>query len=362
MPTDQGGLLGGIGEGLKAGFDTYQEVKQRNIDNKYKKMQMDLVAKQAGYNEDPNTGSYVEEPLHLKQRNLQASEAEGKTPFQVDQTGALIKDPSGQAMLNPREAESESLAAMKSGFMPTQGQLGQASKNFKPFVPPIEQAKADATKFRIGATNETRQGTQAMTAGDKISDDKMIVQKSTQRDQLSRARRLLDKQNMTYQDFNDSQQEFAQAVAGARASTDSKNEATKYDSLEQGWKAILQKGSGHLQDAVPPEFVENLKANMDDMHNGLSRDMFERAKTKHSILKKALSNNPNAQAALDDALEQYRPQSEKKLPQGFMKPESGGMLSPGAGEKLKISNGKETLMIPPDALQDAMKDGFQVVK
>lgn len=68
------GLLGGIGEGLSSFMQTYNQVKQRNQEQQYKNVALQLQAKNAGYGIDQN-GGLVEDPEHKATGELKLAQA-----------------------------------------------------------------------------------------------------------------------------------------------------------------------------------------------------------------------------------------------------------------------------------------------
>lgn len=148
------------------------------------------------------------------------------------------------------------------------------------------------------------EGREAVKAGDRITDDQAVKQLTSQLNLTKDAIKVLNKQGLTNQEFNDVQIELSNAISGARSAALGKLERTEYESVQQKLSDIVQKITGQPQDAVPPELAARLKLLAQETADKFALHREERAKSKE----RGYGHNPAAKAEQDKAIEQYKVQ------------------------------------------------------
>lgn len=158
--TGDYGLLGGIAQGINSGLDAYNSTKQRNVENDYKKKQMDLLMRQAGYLQDPETGALQETPEHLRSRSLKEAgdEATIANNFQLNDEGTgLVKGEDHQPIMSDKAQKAQKLGLLKEAASMAEkgvrtkpgseaaGLLGDTQDQLEQYVTPESEAKLKAT-------------------------------------------------------------------------------------------------------------------------------------------------------------------------------------------------------------------------
>jgi hypothetical protein len=181
------------------------------------------------------------------------------------------------------------------------------------------------------------QDTQAVKAGDRITNDGPIKTLTAQMQLTQRGLGILKKERVTNQEFNDVQQELSNAIAGAKGAALGKLERTEYDTYSQKLSEIKQKLTGRPQDAVPPEILARVQGLASDMVNSFAQHRSERAET----LRRQYGANPGAQREQDAAIQGYGYQPP--APRGAAPGGDGGVPGMGSaqaapGSRRKVSS------------------------
>lgn len=354
--ADPENYLGAIGQGLQSGVEAYQKERSYQDEQAFRRKMLAMQMLKGGMQEGAD-GSVQLNPIEQQKRDTEQQKFDTGSEISRrhrDFTRGLleaVKPGLGDIIpddMSASELEEKSTSGLLS--KQTSGMLGLQGRQI--------------TSDRVAEGNDIkRQGldirkdAQASHAADTVHKDKRVMQLTQQLDQLERGRGILDQETITGQEFNDYQQEIQAAISGAGGGALGKLERTEYTTAMGELAALRQKWSGKPQDAVPKEIVERLKALADHTRDIMARHRAERA----TSLQRTFRSNDAANEEMGKAIKTYAPDKGQPA-QGLMNPPAPGQGLMGGGGKVKVSNGKETLMIDRGDLADAMKDGYQEAK
>lgn len=341
------GLLAGagaLGLGLQAGVESYQRQAALDDERQYRRKMLSMQMLKGGFKEDP-TGQIV-------------------SPMIDQQNKDQLED------MNPLSERSRRARDM------TRGILESAQPGLGASIPDSMGASELAAQTKEGLLGKVISGTYGMQ-GRQISNDRMMERLNFQKDnQASSAAGVFDKDPL----IQSTQRQLSQ-IAVDRHTLQTSQIVTPQmvheigagiaSALNQGHAAGLgqmeMQGMGTSatkiaqieqyllnkpEDGTSPEMKQQILDTLDRLEESYHKAQAARA--GQVAQGRNYEHNPAAQKAIADKLRLYTPQ------EGLSAGKAGGGLI-GAG-KVKVSNGKETLMIDPADLADAMKDGYQAVK
>lgn len=154
------GLMSGLAQGVQGFLGAYNQTKQRNLENEWRKQQMALELKKAGYAPD-ESGNLMETPEHQTSREIEetSKRAPLMSQYQMEGNKIAVGD-DNQPILSPRAEQDRQLGLMgkKAGFMEKgidygdQGGLGGVPTP-RQYVTPEQQAKLDEADKKFKASN-----------------------------------------------------------------------------------------------------------------------------------------------------------------------------------------------------------------
>lgn len=316
------GLLSGLGQGLKEGFNSFIE-NSRYQDEQARKKKDDVIAnalknlqlKQAGYQigDDgqtlvPTEQGEQEQQLKSSQTAKQLAEADPNSEESKsarDYYKGLISSSNPKVDINKIIPETMSAAALKdkSALLPD-------------YLKGVFSVQGrEATSQRVGESNDIKRGflearkqslglQQNKIAGqvqEQIMSDPIIKQYSQTANQGARALSLFKRPDMTYQELNDAMMEYGKAISGSGALTDSKLERTEFSTAQGKLANFAQYLSGEPQNAVPPAIKARAMELITDLNSTVQNQIANRAETKRKLF-----TAPGLNAAQDYAINKFK--------------------------------------------------------
>lgn len=358
------GLLTGIGAGLTGGLDSYRnerdyaEKKRKDLlDEALKKKSQQIAEKEKGFVDD-GSGNLDWNDQKKREMDYSAQEYDPNSDVSKRQN-TMAKGLLDSAEPGLGDSFPQGMSAHEVGQTTKEGLLGKTLTGiYGKQGREIVAARTDARNQILREGLGIRKDAQSSHAVDTVTKDPQIEQMNNQVNLVDRGRQILNKPGLTNQEFNDTQIELSNAISGARSAAMGKLERTEYDSAQQRWAELMQKITGKPQDAIPPEILARAKSLTDETIAMLKKHRSGRAQS----LGRHFQHNPDAEDQMNKAIQGYAVDPEEPTPaKGMIPTQPQGLIKPTAG-KVKVSNGKETLMIDPADVQHAAADGYKVIQ
>lgn len=351
---DQYGIAGAIGQGLQSGVEAYQRERSYQDEQAYRRKLLAMQMLKSGVEEGPD-GLVKLNPVEQKKREMEQqkydSGSEISQRHRAFTRGLLEAVKPGLGDMIPEDMSAAELEEKaNSGLLgkETSGLLGVQGR----------QITAD----RVGEGNaikreglDLRRESQASQAASVFDKDTNLQALTKQQQAIQRgAHTLQNVKILTPQLFNEVQLDVANAISGGRSSAVSTQNKVEFESLATKWAELEQRVRNKPEDINAPEVKAYMMDVLNRLNDAYAHNMQER--TSQLASGRTFEHNPAAQKAIAAKVKAYG--------SGLMTPEGSGLMqsAPAAGGKVKVSNGKETLMIDRADLADAMKDGYQEVK
>jgi hypothetical protein len=226
----------------------------------------------------------------------------------------------------------------------------QADKILGSLKPSVDILKAQGMLGMAGARLQQgerrlgmQQDNQAANAAGKLDSNPIMQSTQRQLNQIGIDRHTIQSAPMiTPQMLHEVGNGIAMALSGGKAVGLGMAEMQSLSTLQTKYAEALQKVTNAPQEGASPEIKQQILDTLDRLEDAYKKVQGAMAKQKAVGLN--YSHNPAAQQALQQKVDSYQ--------------------SPEKTQQIKITNPKtgETLMIPPEHLQDAQKDGFEVSK
>lgn len=378
MATTDYGLIGGFGEGLKQGLLAYSKQKQLKRENQIQ----DLTA---GVTTDEDGNVQAGPGLLAKQQAQQAEyqrQQQSATPgSQSAQDYAKAIQGAGVNIPNAQDLSEEQIQKAQSVY--------EAKMN------------RDAATARALQTAQTRGGYQQQRLAyqsDKearaaANNDPLLKQYAPRLEGAAKIKELIDSAKEGKVVSNSSllgqvNSEIAKLETGSQSPGLGQSEKTELVDKKAQLQAFVDSWKGGKpNDAVSPELLSAAGNMVDELGQSYTRGIdsrFEFLKggaspnqehifdEKHNSLKKTYLPRlkkwgDEQQTAAPQANGLVQGAQTAPQPTGSIGPAPTGIVGQGQATagmlgKIRVSNGKETLLIDPKDAQDAAKDGYQVVK
>lgn len=420
------GLIGGLAQGLMQGLGSYQAQKQYNNDQALKQAQLknelnktNITAQHEGLIQNPDTGSFGPSQLTQAKQGAELQQVEKQADIQSDPThpinvygrgiladqinqsqqarqffqrlqasqlGKPFEDPKIQQM-SPEELVPQNLTIndienlRKMGLDPALG--GHAKDSFDSMLK-LQKFGLDQrnTAAREGMAKSRADQVALQTSGQAMGAAQTITQDSNISKYSDSIKAGQAAQNVThnpenpptYQMFNDAQIQFTNAVSGAGSGTDSKVEATKYNTLEQKMHKIisdlqsrpdmprLPNGQLDPHGQVPPEVLKAFDSTVKDFMDTTKRFMGRRAIALGNL---GPNINEDVKRSVEDNItKNYSPGWKYGMsPEQWEKKSFGkSITAPVVGKKEKPSSGLlsggQSQGFSPDVLNYAQQHGI----
>lgn len=357
MASELGGLLGGLGEGLQAGVRSYMDMSRMQQENALRKKQMQMQAASQGLQENPDTGDYEPSPLTEQQRKLgllksadEMSEYDKGSP-NAEITRGLLKS---QYKLSHPTMKDEDLDKMFPSGMASKD-YGRLLGQIKPETAiygqiesrkPMAEAMKERNQIARGNADLAR-GKEGAAIADKIKNDKIISGTDQGLAGAAKGIALLDdpKIELSPTLFADANNDFAQAVSGMRGSTEGQRHSQELNFADKKLSEIKTYMTNHPDDLKKrsPEMVSYLRDSFAELQKTLSKIRSDRA----GILSEQYGTALKGIRPVEDVLKTIQSQGAS----------AGGLVN-----KVKVTNGKQTMLIDAADLEEAKKDGFDQVR
>lgn len=341
------GIASGLAEGLKQGLITYQNMKNIQHQNQMQELM-------TGTQRNPQTGELELNPLKQQQQQAQGLLAQRQIE-ELDPSsdvskrlgslrGTVVHNASSK--LSPDIFNGLSAADQKEteGIIKPEisGEYGMLKQLYNPLVQ-VKQGQLNLAKDNqtSGAVDKIVKDDQLKSHGQRIQGAKRILE------QLDDAKsgKIVD----TNQLLNDINTEYVNLLTGSNNAALGKQERTEYTSMAGNLAATIQKIKGSPESINSPEILNQLETQVKSLKQNYQKNYKERGDS----LKRDYKYNPDATEAQARKVDELGKQfGVSDQPQGLL----------GAAQKIKVSDGKKTLLIDQNDLADAQKDGYQVVK
>lgn len=347
------GVAQGLAEGLKQGLITYQN--QKNIQQQNQMQQL-----MTGVQKNPDSGQLEYTPEKKQQMQTQGLLAQRSADeldpnSDVSQRLGAVR---GQILHN---ADAKSSPDMFNGLSAADqketeglikpeisGQYGMLKQAYNPLVQ-VKQGQLDETR------NQNAAG-----VGKAYEADSIIKNSKVKANAMAQSSAILRNPNkpVLANDFNAAYQDYLAGTAPGGVPTEGKAHREMPVNFELDWNKLKsQVGENDDLRATPQgqALIGLLMKNIDSSVGELRGQRKEQAKHIHENY--VDSSNPKVQSTNERKYHEYADDDATPTQgQGLLDATGGG-----AG-KVKVSNGKQTLLIDQDDLADAQKDGFQAVK
>lgn len=271
------GLLGGLAEGLKSGFDSYRDTKRANQELELKKRQMgaDLMAR--GLKVDENTGEIVKDDLAKAKQDYELAAYDPEsTQSQAarKQAAGLLSSAGADASFVPDTAAAKDITGENSLYgKAITGAYGMQGRQ-------IVGDRANARNNLIQQGLDLRRSKMGQEAGQSIEKDPIVQNLKKTTNSLDRASSMLDgKEPITTKSFAILQQDMINAMAPGGAATEGKVN-----------REMVETFAGHLND-LQLKFgnVKDLRKDQPEVFNQLRNQI----KAIRDDYKKAQANQVN---------------------------------------------------------------------
>lgn len=290
------GLLSGLGEGLKQGLISYQNMQNINRTNQMQNMLM-------GVQKNADSGQLEYTPQKAQQMQAQ-SMAEKRSMDELDPNsdvsqrlgamrGQIVHSADPKASADMFQGSSAADQKEMEGLLKPDisGQYGILKQLYSPMVQ-VKQGQLDVARDN-----------QASSAVDKVTNDSQMkshVQRVQGADRIlgqldaAKSGKIVD----TNQLLNDINTEYVNLLTGSNNSALGKQERTEYTTMAGNLAATLQKIKGSPESINSPEILGQLETQVRDLKGNYQGQI----KARGQMLQRNYAHNPNATQAQQDKI------------------------------------------------------------
>lgn len=284
------GMMGGIGEGLQAGVESYMKMRTIQEDKRQRDLNQALQAKLAGVQLN-KAGTGWDDTAEGKEKSRIGMLKLGSEAQEYDPNNAhagLLRNIAIQQVktAHPDYGEDRVNELVPQGL--SAAQYKEAAGLLKPELGGYyglqgKQAIADAMKGRTEVARgglDLRRGQMAQGINKQVNSDKVV--QSTDQQQAAIAKgldRLSSSQPMTPQMFNEVQMDLANAITGGRVAAQGTIHRVEMENMASKIAQIQQKLSSSPTDINAPEMKKYLQQTFGELKNLNQRIREKRVKT-----------------------------------------------------------------------------------
>lgn len=352
------GLLGGIGEGLKAGLAAYQDqsryndqLRQKQIQEalQQKLLQADLMSK--GLQEAPEGGGLVYSPNKLQQMEYEQSgydpNSERSKRTASSYRGLLGAVNPKLAAAIPEGVPAKELADENSIY----GKALSGEYNVRG-----QQARGQGLEDLGQQRIDLRKQQQAQQVGKQI--DNALRPMIAFEGRADNAEKILHQDVVTPQAINEVQTVIAGLINGGKgATTEGSIHRIEMNTLEQDFANLKQKLMSEPQNVNAPEtkqYLLEMLHKLRQTNDNIKENLLE---------SQAAGSEVYGNQYIDKLVDAKRKYYVKPKAEGLLQNQAAGaqLKAPPAGY-VRITNGSETINIPSSDLNDAIKEGYKQVQ
>lgn len=329
------GLLGALGEGLKAGLSSYQnerdyQLKQKQLEQE--KAYKSAMTRKAGLVFNPETGQYEETPESKLKTSFEA------TKFKREQEEI---DPNSETSKNARQLAKQILENSKKGsgglitdnmsakdiedrgMLKAQVAAGNSAQRTAEYVALGKERNAIA-----GAGLSERQNVHATDSGQAFEKNTILKQSKNTINSLERAESLgRGAEPLTAKSFNILQQDLINALAPGGAATEGKVNREMVETLQAKLnEANLSFGKVSDLRKEQPEVFNNIMNIIAQVKKDYIHAANREAKNIHQSF--AQSTNPKVQETIKNKLRDYGADAYAEIYEGRSPTEAIKVMAP----------------------------------